>query len=270
VDTLAIEDELMNKPSRITITNSSSIIGFEKSGGGSWPIWDRYLTVENKRAYHIGNICGTCAFFFERLEGANHSIKAAAIAERLNAGIDIASPAFTSILSEILPSGAYYINFPTLIGRLIAPGAADDYFVQEEAALWGSEWVPHDPHITYYRSQSVVKSEHRQLFEFVIPMFPPTRLDQERLIHYKDEIVHGCQPTAFVVSVLDIKQPAVWNGKPEITEHWCLAHYLIDGHHKTYAATQLGAPLNLVSFLAVDESIASEEQIKLALAALTP
>lgn len=262
----------MNKPSRITIANSSSIIGFEKSGGGGWSVWDRYLTIENKRAYHIGNVCETCAFFFERLEGANHSIKAAAIAERLNTGNDIANPAFLSILSQILPTGAYYVNFPTLLPCLIAPGDKNDYFVQEQAALWGSEplWAPHHPHVTYYRSQSLVKSEYRQLFEFIIPMFPSTRLDQERLIHYKDEIAHGWQPTAFALSVLDIKQPAVWNGKPDITEHWCLAHYLLDGHHKAYVTAQLRAPLNLVSFLAVDESLASEEQIKLALAALTP
>jgi hypothetical protein len=112
--------------------------------------------------------------------------------------------------------------------------------------------------------------EHRQLFEFLIPMYPPTSLEPERLIHYKDEIVHGGQPTAFTLSVLDIKQPAVWNGNPEITEHWCLAHYLLDGHHKTYAAAQQNLPLNLVSFLAVDESLASEEEIKSALFALTP
>jgi hypothetical protein len=101
-------------------------------------------------------------------------------------------------------------------------------------------------------------------------MLPLTWLDQERLIHYKDEIAHGGQPTAFTLSVLDIKQPADWNGDPEITEHWCLAHYLLDGHHKTYVAAQQNAPLNLVSFLAVDESLASEEQIKSALFALTP
>ncbi|WP_375505657.1 hypothetical protein [uncultured Nostoc sp.] len=263
-------DQPMTEPSRITIANSSSIIGFEKSGGGDWPVWDRYLTIENKRAYHIGNVCGTCAFFFVRLEGAKRSISATAIAERLNTGTDITDPTFTSILSQILPTGAYYVNFPTVLPRLIAPGHPDDYFVQEQVALWGIDPLPHDPRVTYYRSHSLALAEHRQLFEFVIPMFPLTWLDQERLTHYEGEIAHGGQPTAFTLSVLDIKQPAVWNGDPKITEHWCLAHYLLDGHHKIYAAAQQNAPLNLVSFLAVDESLASEEEIKSALAALTP
>ncbi|MBE9002065.1 hypothetical protein IQ274_28640 [Nostoc sp. LEGE 12447] len=89
------------------------------------------------------------------------------------------------------------------------------------------------------------------------------------MVHYQDEIAHGGQPTAFAVSVLDVKQPAVWEDNPEITEHWCLAHYLLDGHHKIYAAAQTNKPLNLVSFLAVDESLASEEEIKSALTYLT-
>ncbi|MBH8553651.1 hypothetical protein I8751_14980 [Nostocaceae cyanobacterium CENA357] len=260
----------MNEPSRITIANSSSIIGFEKSGGGGWPIWDRYLTIENKRAYHIGNVCGTCAFFFERLEGESCSISAAAIAERLNNGTNIADPAFTSILGQILPTGVYYINFSTVLPRLIEPGDRYDYFVQEQVALWGIDASPpHHPRVSYYRSHSPALGKHRQLFEFVIPMFPTTKLDQQRVIHYQDEIAHGRQPTAFTISVLDIKQPAVWEGNPEITEHWCLAHYLLDGHHKIYAASQTKEPLNLVSFLTVDASLASEEEIKVALACLT-
>jgi hypothetical protein len=157
----------MTKPSRITITNSSSIIGFEKSGGGSWLVWDRYLTIENKRAYHIGNVCGTCAFFFERLEGANRSISAAAIAERLNTGTDIADPAFTNILSQILPTGTYYVHFPTVLPHLIAPGHPDDYFVQEQVALWGIDpfWaLPHHPRVTYYRSHSLARERTSPTF----------------------------------------------------------------------------------------------------------
>jgi hypothetical protein len=147
----------MTEPNRITITNSSSIIGFEKSGGGSWLVWDRYLTIENQRAYHIGNICETCAFFFERLEGAYRSISAAAIAERLNTGTDITEVAFTSILSQILPTGVYYVHFPTVIPRLVVPGDSDDYFVKEQVVLWGidpSYDLPHHPHVTYYRGHS--------------------------------------------------------------------------------------------------------------------
>ncbi|HEX8235928.1 MAG TPA: hypothetical protein VF600_08225 [Abditibacteriaceae bacterium] len=262
----------MSEPSRITISNSSSILSFEKPSSGLGPDFDRFLMIENKRAYHIGNICGTCEFLFERLQGANQNISAASIADRLNTGADIADPDFTETLSRVLPNGSYLISFPTVLPRLVAPGDPDDYFVKEQVDLWGIEkfWsLPHNPHVTYYRSRSLPLDEHCQLFEFIMPMFPFTWLDPNRLSHYKNEITRGILPTAFTLSILDVKQPAVWDGDPKITEHWCLAHYLLDGHHKMHAAAQQNAPLNLVSFLAVDESLASEEQIKNALAALS-
>lgn len=264
----------MPESTAITIANSSSIVGFEKSGDANWPVWDRYLTIENKRAYHMGNICGTCAFLFERLEGANRSISATNIAERLNSGLGITDPAFTAALSQILPTGSYRINFPTVTPHLVSPGNPDDYFTKEQVDLWGIEpfWgLPHHPRVAYYRARSLDLGEQRQLFEFVIPMFASTWLDPKRLEHYENEIAKGIKPTAFVLSVLDVKAPAVWYGDsdPLITEHWCLAHYLLDGHHKMFTAAQQEAPLNLVSFLAVEESLASEEQINLALAAVT-
>jgi hypothetical protein len=70
------------------------------------------------------------------------------------------------------------------------------------------------------------------------------------------------QPTALALSVLDVKQPADWDGEPAITEHYCLAHYLLDGHHKTHAASELNKPITMLSFLAIDESLASEKEIK--------
>ena len=68
----------------ISITNSKSSISFDKKGGGNWPIWHRYISIEGKPAYEIGNICGTCQFYFERLEGANKSINPIDAIEQLN------------------------------------------------------------------------------------------------------------------------------------------------------------------------------------------
>ena len=44
--------------------------------------------------------------------------------------------------------------------------------------------------------------------------------------------------------------------------HWCLAHYLLDGHHKTFAASKAGRRLPLLSFLAIDKGIATPEQVE--------
>lgn len=67
-------------------------------------------------------------------------------------------------------------------------------------------------------------------------------------------------PTAVRISILDVKSPVDWEGDKVITSHWCLVHYLIDGHHKAYAAAKNGKPLTLVSFLAVNQGVSSEEK----------
>ena len=42
----------------------------------------------------------------------------------------------------------------------------------------------------------------------------------------------------------------------------CLAHYLLDGHHKVFAANKAGLPITLLAFLAVEQGISSAEQIE--------
>ncbi len=88
-------------------------------------------------------------------------------------------------------------------------------------------------------------------------MFPQTWLDKTRLEYYENEISKGTIPTAICLTVLDIKAPAVWNNneQPQFVRHWCLAHYILDGHHKLYAAAKAGKPINLLSFLATGECI---------------
>jgi hypothetical protein len=43
--------------------------------------------------------------------------------------------------------------------------------------------------------------------------------------------------------------------------HWCLTHFLFDGHHKMEAATRSGMPVTLLSLLAVDDGLAGPEDL---------
>jgi hypothetical protein len=51
------------------------------------------------------------------------------------------------------------------------------------------------------------------------------------------------------------------NDIPAINQHWRLAHFLLDGHHKVFAASQAHKPITLLSFLAIGESIAYRSEI---------
>ena len=251
--------------------SSDSAIGFETTGGGSWEVWDRYLTLDGKQAYHIGNVCNTCNFFFERLEGATRSVAASEVADELASGVSSLADSVVTSWGRALPEGEYAACLFEARPALVAPGSEADYFAHEQIDLWGVDgfWgMPHQPHTEYYRLGAAPVGKGGRLFQFLVPMFPQNWLEAKDVERYTTVLERGGQPTAVAISVLDVKQPAMWEGEPEVTEHWCLAHYLLDGHHKSFAAARAGLPITLLSFLAIDKGIASPDQITTALQTL--
>jgi hypothetical protein len=247
-----------------TSNNTDSRIGFETEGGGDWPEWDRFITLDGKKAHYVGNICGTCSFVFERREGANDKLSPSELSESLRNGISNVDEAITHAAMRVLPTGAYKGMLLSSVPQLIVPSHKGDYFFEEQIELWGIDpfWgVPHYTRKEYYRGETSKMSQRRQLFEFIVPMFPKRYLSDKTIRSYETLLRHGAAPAALAVSVLDVKGPATWKGDPEITEHWCLAHYLLDGHHKLYAASQTSKPISLLSFLAVGKGISNTDQI---------
>ena len=250
---------------RITVKDSASILAFESTGNEYFKQWNRFLTVEGKPAYHIGNICGTCEFFFERLEGANQSISPTEISDRLRQGLQYLDESLLLKIKSVLPDGEYVASLLEVLPVRVLPGATSDYFSHEQIELWGIDgfWnLPHHPRTEYYRARTEDLGESRKLFEFLIPMFPANWLKADECNAYEVSIGSGRQPTALALSVLDIKQPATSPGEFTVTEHWCLAHYLLDGHHKMYASAVTGKPITLLSFLSLGESLANEEDLR--------
>ena len=122
--------------------------------------------------------------------------------------------------------------------------------------------MPHHPKTEYYRINTKKLQKHSGLFEFLISMFPRGRLNEKRIKEYSDKLATDDRPTAIALSVLDVKEPAVWDDEKEITSHWCLAHYLIDGHHKIYAGARENKPITLISFLTTEQGVSSKEDIE--------
>jgi hypothetical protein len=249
----------------IKIEKSASIISFDYKGKGSAKVWDRFLLIENKPAYHIGNVCGTCEFFFERLEGANKSFSIDEIRNNLQKGISNLEREIIDKFKLILPKGNYIVAFLEVNPYKVSLGERTDYFANEQLETWAidSFWnLSHYPKIEYYRSLTKKISETEKLFEFVVPMFPENWLDNKTVKFYQKQLEKEQKPTAVAISILDVKEPADIDEGNEFYTHWCLTHYLIDGHHKAFASNLQNKPITLLSFLAVSESIASEEQIQ--------
>jgi len=247
-----------------TSTKAGSRIDFQTEGGGKWTVWDRFITLDGKRAHYIGNICGTCPFIFERRDGATDKISPAELSNSLRSGVSSIDEAITRAAMEVLPAGVYKTLLLSCVPRLIIPSKKGDYFFEEQIELWGMDpfWgVPHYTKNEYYRTEPAKISDRGELFEFIVPMFPRRYLHERTIHSYETLLGHQAIPTALAVSILDVKQPADWDGDPEVTSHWCLAHYLLDGHHKLCAASQARKPISLLSFLAVEKGVSSAEQI---------
>ncbi|WP_061248499.1 hypothetical protein [Leptospira alstonii] len=246
------------------INLSQSKISFETTGGRMWKVWDRFIAIEGKKAFHIGNVCGTCNFFFERLKGANQKISMKGVIEQLsNGSIRLDSDEYFEIEKQI-PEGKYIVLNMRINPSLVQLGSESDYFTNEQIENWGVDgfWgLPHYPKIRYYREKNYVLENNRKLFTFIIPLVPETWLEQKVVSEYVDKLNSEVIPTAIALSHIDVKEPAQIEESDCSSSHICFANYLLDGHHKIFASSQTGKAINLITFLAIDEGISSTEEI---------
>lgn len=225
----------------------------------------RYLRIEGRRAYEVGNGCETCTFWFTRLEGANRNVSVDSVRDRLTQGVQSVMDPAVEQFSQVLGGGQYMVLLLDLDPKLEMPADPDGYFAREQIDLWGIDgfWgLPHYTHVPYYRVADTKVTTEARLFEFAVPMYPAGWLDRDTTAGYAARLERGEKPTAVALSVLDVKQPANWEDGTAVNTHWCLAHYLLDGHHKVFAAASEGLPIRIVSFLAVEEGVSTPENIQ--------
>ena len=255
----------------VTVTDSRPVFQFNSTGTKSWTRWDRFIVLNDEPAFHIGNICNTCDFFFKRLAVPPQSIDTPAdIAALLNSGLKTLEDSPCRQIAAVLPRGRYQPVLSSGVPRHVRPGDDNDYFVREQVALWNgvesSVHEPYDPGTDYYRLGTHDIGEGRALYEFVVPTFPTSLLRNETVQEYRRRETVG---SALAVSVLDIKTPAFFGDVPAVSEHWCLTHYLLDGNHKTYAASLEARPLSVLSFLALDHGVSTNIGVSKALGHLS-
>ena len=242
----------------LKISGSTSQLSFTTTGGGWWKVWDRFISLDGEQLFHIGNVCGTCEFFFRRvIERFVPSLEIASIRTALENGIqslDLTAKTF----AELLPDGNYIAALFVAEPHLVGTGKAEDYFSTDQRQAWRGDGSA--PASGYYRGESRPIRNREKMFEFVIPLYDVAKLNPERVEHYRRIISHGGLPTAVSIGVLDVKESMSWpeqDGKeiePDFRGHWCFANYLLDGHHKMAAASESEMPLTLLAFISIDHS----------------
>jgi hypothetical protein len=252
----------------VTVGSPTPRVSFATTGSATWPVWDRFLLIDGQRAYWLGNVCGTCAFLFQRCETfagwPSTAPSPSQISERLRLSQQVMAPAFLATLGSILQRGNYRVLWRPLRPAFVESGSHLDYFQREQIDLYGPDCdgaTPHSPQTPYYRCADLDVCTESRLFEFVVPLQPPAALNPERVAHYMAGSSSAQLPTALAVGVLDVKGPADPAEGCIVGEHWCLTNYLLDGHHKFHGAAASGQPIQLLTFLSEDMSCASTEQL---------
>lgn len=236
--------------------------GEEPKAEGVWA-GRRLLYLEDRPAYELSFWCGTCGFLFRRLEGANATVSVGELTERLTAGLDDVDTAVVEAFSNLLERGRYLPLLIEIQPTSVSPLKTGDYFAEEQVSTWGVNgfWgLPEYPRTPYYRTYETVVDADAHLYEFVVPMVPPSWNDEAVTAQHVELLTSTSKPTAVAVSTLDICAPAVDVAGGDWYYHWGLTHFLLDGHHKVEAAAQAQRPLRLLALLSLDASLAVPEQ----------
>jgi hypothetical protein len=224
----------------------------------------RLLMLDGKPAFTLSLWCGTCPFLFERLEGANSTVSLAEMEDGLAVGLQGIEDDIVQRFGELLPRGSFIPLLLSIQPQLIKPLATGDYFAEEQLETWAidSFWgLPEYPHTPYYRTFETPVDTDAHLYEFVVPMVPPSWNKPARVAEHAARLAESSRPTAVAVSILDVCQPAMSDESRDYYAHWGLTHFLLDGHHKMQAAAQAGKSLQLLALLSVDASLAAEGQV---------
>ncbi|MGW9415828.1 hypothetical protein [Arthrobacter cupressi] len=215
-------------------------------------------------AFELSFWCGTCPLLFKRLEGATERLSLPEMQQSLNSGLENIDDGVLEAFCTMLPGGSYVPMLLRLQPQLVFPGRAGDYFSEEQVDTWGVSgfWgLPEYPQTPYYRTWQAPVDSSAHAFEFVVPMVPPAWNEPDRVKEYARKLSNSSTPTAVAVSILDVCQPAVDRGT-DYCAHWGLTHFLLDGHHKMQAAAESQRPLQLLSLLSVDASLARGPDIE--------
>lgn len=248
------------------IAGEHPLINFPRRDDGHLKSWWRYLNVRGEPLFEVGTSCGTCQFWFQRLEPGVGPLDVDAVSGILADGLHALDEAAVEPFARILPEGDYQVALIRLVPERIAQRTPEDYFHNEQTADWRyteeEDWI--DLGTDYYRPAGrggfAVGGDLG--FEFVIPMQRPESLDEARIAFFAERLTGGAAPTAVAVGLLDIKQ----HYASEVA-HWCLGHFLLDGHHKVEAAARAGRPITLLSFIAHAAGLSLPEHVDRMLAA---
>lgn len=221
----------------------------------------RTLSVDGATAFELNWWCGTCPYLFERQPGARTAPSVDGLRDRLDSGLDRVDDDVVTAYGSLLPEGGYLPMLLEATPRRVAPGGVGDFFTAENRVTWGQPEAGASPGTEYYRTFETRIDDDAHLYEFVVPMVPPSWNEPATVDEHAERLAKGAAPTAVALTTLDVIDPVWAEAGSDLHTQWCLTHFLLDGHHKIAAAARLGRPMRLLALLSLDNSLADEDQV---------
>lgn len=238
--------------------------------------WYHHLLVSGERVFQYGAPCGTCGVTFQKLSSAADRLDDGEAAELLGTLEALPGPEVLRALARVLDPVTYHPLVMEGRTERVAPGDARDYFATDAVRLFGLEPPdyerPLDPGTSYYRfgpSHTLERSgrlsgSHLALVTAVLmPLQDSDRLARDRVEYWKSRSAEGAPLTALAVGIIDGQAPAMNSAEPDYPyeEHFLLTNCIVDGHHRVQAATELGIPVRILSFVAPEASLVAEVDV---------
>jgi hypothetical protein len=204
---------------------------------GPWAL-DFYLNIGRIPLYYIGTMCETCQAVFERVNTAKLPLTPEQLSTQLGAGLSTISQAVIDTMTALLPSGRYQVGLITM-KPLLMIGQEPPVSLSCQADYY---WLGHFDE-THKGSD----------YELLLPIVPRSNLSEIRVRDYRAMFKTGQEPVALAFSMRDDRAVA---GQFYQTT---LAHFLLDGHHKVMAASQMSRSITLLSFLYLRDYPAAQQ-----------
>lgn len=252
------------EPTHLGSSAKRAVISFRQAPGiqKGW-MGRRELAIRGEAAFELSYWCGTCAFLFEKLDPDLQKVDFAAFSERLEGGLNHIDRDVVKAVGPLLEKGMYLPLLIRVTPTLVTANSDQDYFAHEQVGTWGESPMSKE-RSEYYRTFAAPISDEDHLYEFVVPLVPPSWNDDVTMAAIEEDLHSGAVPTAIAVSILDVSTPETVEGMNWYS-HWGLTHFLIDGHHKVAAAAATGKPITILSLLALGSGISNQDEVEAAL-----
>jgi hypothetical protein len=193
---------------------------------------ERYLNLDGKPLYLAGNVCETCFVIFRKLRNANLPLAPIQLSTLFETGLQSIPADIVETVKLLLPKGKYIVGLVRSNYWKAQKRQPGRYFPNCQA--------------DYYWMRHINPDEYLYRDEIILPVVEERRLNKRRIKFYKDRIIEGQVPTALAFSIVDSRVP-----RGGLYHQSTLVHFLLDGHHKVMAASQLEKPISILSFLLV-------------------